>query len=112
MRIKVSIPPGAFSISFGSGNGTTGKGRLDSAQGLEGKLILHRVLCLVTGSSVEEQRTEMDLEVCATRFGGDSGSRSKSAYVEKSGGLSAILIDSTSLRLKDIAEMDLSRTSG
>ena len=103
--MKASAPPRAFSIPFGSGNGTTGKGRLDSAQGLEGKLILHNVLCLVAGSSVDEQRTEMDLEVCATRFGGNSGSSSKSAYVEKSGGLSATLIDSTSLRLNDIAEM-------
>ena len=94
----------ASSIPFGSGNGTTGKGRFDSAQGLEGKLILHNVLCLVIGSSVDEQRIEIVLEVCAIRFGGDSGSRSKSAYVEKSGGLSVILIDSTSLRLRDMAE--------
>ena len=103
--MKASLPPGASSISFGSGNGTTGKGRFDSAQGLEGKLILHNVLCFVSGCSVDEQRTEIVLEVCAIRFGGDSGSRSKSAYVEKSGGLSVILIDSTSLRLRDMAVM-------
>jgi hypothetical protein len=102
--MKASLPPGVSSISFGSGNGTTGKGRFDSAQGLEGKLILHNVLFFVTESSADEQRTEIVLEVCAIRFGGDSGSRSKSAYVEKSGGLSVILIDSTSLRLRDMAE--------
>jgi len=103
--MKASLPPGASSISFGSGNGTTGKGRFDSAQGLEGKLTLHKVLHPVTGSSVDEQRTEIVLEVCAIRFGGDSGSRSKPAYVEKSGGLSVILIDSTSLRFRYMAEM-------
>ena len=103
--MKASLPPGASSISFGSGNGTAGKGRLDSAQGLEGRLILHSVRCLVTGSSADEQRTEMVLEVCAIRFGGDSGSRSRSVYVENSGGLSVMLIDSTSLRLRDVAEM-------
>lgn len=47
----------------------------------------------------------MVLEACAIRFGGDSGSRSKSGYVEKSGGLSVILIESMSWRLKDTAEM-------
>ena len=103
--MKASLPPAASSISFGSGNGTRGKDRFDSAQGLEGKLILHNVLCLVTGSSVDEQRTEMVLEACAIRFGGDSGSRSESGYVENSGGLSVILIESTSLRFKDMAEM-------
>lgn len=102
--MKASLPPGVSCISFGSGNGTTGNGRFDSAQGLEGKLILHNDLCLVTGSSADEQRTEMVLEVCAIRFGGDSGSRSKSEYVEKSGGLSVISIDSTSLRFRDVAE--------
>jgi len=103
--MKASLPPGASSISFRSGNGTTGKGRFDPAQGLEGKLILHNTLRFVTESSVDEQRTDIVLEVCATKFGGDSGSRSKSAYVEKSGGLSVMLIDSTSLRLRAMAEM-------
>ena len=103
--MKASLPPRASSASFGRGNGTTGKGRSDPAQGLEGKLILHSVLCLVTGSSVDVQRTEIVLEACAIRFGGDSGSSSKFGYAEKSGGLSVILIDSMSLRLRDMAEM-------
>jgi len=82
-----------------------GKGRFDSAQGLEGKLILHNVLCLVTGSTADEQRTEMVLEACAIRFGGDSGSRSRSGYAEKSGGLSVISIESISLRFRDTAKI-------
>ena len=103
--MKASFPPGTSSNSFGSGNGTRGKGRPDSAQGLEGKLILHNVLCFVTGSSMDEQRTEMVLEASAIRFGGDSGARSKSGYVEKSGGLSVMLIESRSLRRRDRAEI-------
>jgi len=105
LRTKASLPPGASSISFGRGNGTVGKGRFDSAQGLEGKLILHNVLCLVTGSSADEQRTEMVREACAIRFGGDSGSRSKSGYAENSGGLSVISIESTSPRFRDTARI-------
>ena len=75
--MKACFPPGASSNSSGSGNGTSGNGRFDSDQGLEGKLILHNVLCFVFGSSVDEQRTEIVLEACAVRLGGDSGSRSE-----------------------------------
>lgn len=103
--MKASLPPGASSISFESGNGTTGKGRFDSAQGLEAKLILQNVRLFVIGSSVVKQTTEIVLEFCAIRFGGDSGSRSRLAYVEKRGGLSVMLIDSMSVRPRVMAEM-------
>lgn len=103
--MKASLPPGARSIFFGSGNGITGNGRSDSAHGLEGKLILQNVLFSVIGSSVAIQTTEMVLEFCAIRFGGESGSRSKSAYVENRGGLSVMVIESMSVRLRVMAEM-------
>ena len=103
--MKDSLPPGAPSISSGSGNGTVGKGLPDSAQGLEAKRILQNVLFFEIGSSVAKQMTEMVREFCEIRFGGDVGSRSEFAYVEKRGGLSVTLIDSTSVRLRVMAAM-------